>query len=50
MDTDNTMFKVPTLGRPKAYNFEATNETIDIYQELSQISEEIEKCRQENCR
>ena len=50
MNTGNTKstFKIPSFARTEAYNFEATPETFDIYQELSQIAEEIEKCRLAN--
>ena len=30
--------------------FEPTDESLKIYQELTIISEEIEKCRKRNCR
>ena len=29
--------------------FEPTSESLEIYQELSAISEEIEECRKRNC-
>ena len=41
-------FQIPSFARQEAYNFEATPETFDIYQELSQIGEEIEQCRLAN--
>jgi len=50
MDIRNSKsaFKIPSFARAEAYNFEATKETFEIYQELNQIAEEIEKCRAEN--
>ena len=50
MDNGNSesIFQIPSFARKEAYNFEATPETFDIYQELSQIGEEIEKCRLAN--
>ena len=33
-----------------AGKFEPTTESLQIYQELSAISEEIEECRKRNCR
>ena len=44
----NSAFQIPSFARTEAYNFEVTPETFDIYQELSQIAEEIEKCRLAN--
>ena len=43
-----TAFQIPSFARAEAYNFEATPETFDVYRELSQIAEEIEKCRLAN--
>ncbi|MBR3177614.1 hypothetical protein IKF27_02300 [Candidatus Saccharibacteria bacterium] len=40
-----SVYQIPSFARKEAYSFEATAETFDIYQELSQIGEEIEKCR-----
>ena len=48
MDTDKTIFRVPGFERKKAYNFEATNDSFEIYQELKEIGEEIERCRLRN--
>lgn len=48
MQEDCSTFQIPTLGKQKAYNFEPTNTGDEIYQELCQIAEEIEKCRQRN--
>ena len=42
------IYQIPSFARKEAYNFEATVETFDIYKELSQIGEEIERCRLEN--
>ena len=51
MDTSGAsgVFQVPSFAKPKAYNFEAaTNDDLEIYKELSAISEELEKCRLRN--
>ena len=40
--------EVPSFARREAYNFEATEESFAVYQELSQIAEEIEECRERN--
>lgn len=41
-------FKIPSFARAEAYNFEATKDSFDVYRELTQISEEIERCRARN--
>ena len=50
MDTGNkkSTFQIPSFARPKTYSFDTTSETFNIYRELSQIAEEIEKCRLAN--
>ena len=45
----NSTFIVPSFEKREVYNFDATKETFEIYQELNEISEEIEKCRLRNC-
>ena len=42
-------YQVPSFGKQEAYNFVDDQTSLDIYNELSQISEEIEKCRLKNC-
>ena len=49
MQNDYSTFKIPSFAREEAYNFSATDESFAIYEELNQISEEIEKCRLRNC-
>ena len=44
----NSTYQIPSFARAEAYNFEATPESFDIYRELSQIAEEIERCRLAN--
>lgn len=46
--TNSANFRVPSFARAEAYDFEAGNKMMEIYQELDQISEEIEKCRAAN--
>ena len=41
-------FQIPSFARAEVYNFEAMKDNFEIYQELSQVAEEIEKCRREN--
>lgn len=42
-------YQVPSFGKPEVYNFAGSQDNLDIYKELSQISEEIEQCRLRNC-
>ena len=52
MNTDKitSALWVPSFAKVESYDFDAaTDESMVIYEELSQISEEIEKCRSRNC-
>lgn len=42
-------FKIPSFAKPETYNFDVTDESFEVYRELSEISEEIERCRLRNC-
>lgn len=42
-------YQVPSFGKHKMYDFAEKQENNDIYNELSQIAEEIERCRLRNC-
>ncbi len=46
---NNRDFKIPSFAKPETYDFGVTDESFKIYKELSEISEEIEKCRLRNC-
>ena len=48
MQNDSSTFKVPSFAKREVYNFDATRETFEVYQELNAIAEEIEKCRLRN--
>ena len=49
-DTTTTTFKVPSFAKREAYDFDTTTrDSMAIYEELTAISEEIEKCRLRNC-
>ena len=48
MQENYSTFEIPSFARAKAYDFEATKESFEIYQELNSIAEEIEKCRARN--
>lgn len=41
----NSSFQIPSYAREKAYDFAATKDTFEVYQELKAIAEEIEECR-----
>ena len=47
-DKNNLTFKVPSFERAKGYNFGSTRESFAVYKELSEIAEELEKCRLKN--
>lgn len=49
MQNDYSTFKIPSFARNEAYDFGATDDSFELYQELNQIAEEIEKCRLRNC-
>ena len=44
----NSGWGIPSFARAETYNFEATRESFAVYRELTEIAEEIEKCRAEN--
>lgn len=44
-----TEIQIPSFAKREAYNFDATRENFEVYQELNQIAEEIEACRLRNC-
>ena len=45
----NQAFKVPSFARQEVYDFDATKDSFEIYQELNEIAKEIEECRLRNC-
>lgn len=49
MSKNSTDFQIPTLARLRAYDFEVSENSFQIYQELNQIAEEIDRCRARNC-
>jgi uncharacterized protein YydD (DUF2326 family) len=48
MQENYSTFNVPSFAREKTYNFDATREYAEIFEELNAISEEIEQCRARN--
>ena len=49
MPETSSTFKIPSFAKREVYDFGATEETFNLYQELNQISEELEQCRLRNC-
>ena len=49
MQNNSSTFNIPSFAKQEAYNFEITQDTLDVYKELNAIAEEIEKCRSRNC-
>jgi len=49
MQNDCSVFPIPSFAKREIYNFDATTENYEIYRELNEIAEEIEKCRSKNC-
>ena len=45
----NQAFQVPSFARQEVYDFDATKDSFEIYQELNAIAKEIEECRLRNC-
>ena len=41
-------YQIPSFARAEAYDFDATKDSLEIYHEVNQIAEEIERCRVEN--
>ncbi len=48
MQSNSSVFNIPSFAKSEAYNFDVANETLDVYEELNAIAEEIELCRLRN--
>lgn len=48
MQSNSSVFQIPELTKREATVFGEAKEALEIYQELNQISEEIEQCRLRN--
>lgn len=48
MQNSYSVFQIPSFAKSEAYNFDVTKESLEIYQELNAIAEEIEECRLRN--
>lgn len=49
MESERSIFNIPSFAREEVYSF-PTNEDQMVFAELSQISDEVLRCRQENFR
>lgn len=49
MQNNYSDLKVPSFRKAEAYNFDDLKKSAKVFQELNEISEEIEKCRLKNC-
>lgn len=49
MQKNSSDCEIPSFAKVEAYDFDATRESLKIYEELNQIAEEIEKCRLGTC-
>ena len=48
MQKNSSTFNIPSFAKREVYNFDVTQDTLDVYGELNAIAEEIEKCRLRN--
>ena len=48
MSNNYSFFMVPTFEREEVYNFDATDSSMSVFEELNAIAEEIERCRAKN--
>ncbi len=48
MQPNSLEYKIPSFATREAYDFDTTEDTLEIYRELNNISEEIQKCRARN--
>lgn len=45
----NNTLQIPSFARREVYSFDTTEESLKLFRELNEISEEIERCRLKNC-
>lgn len=45
---DYSTFSIPSFPKGEVYDFNSVNDFFDVYQELNQISQEIDQCRLRN--
>ena len=48
MQNNSSTFNIPSFAKRETYNFDITEDTLDVYEELNAIAEEIEACRLRN--
>lgn len=45
MQKDSSIFQIPSYARKEAYDFSASDNSMQVFVELNKIAEEIEACR-----
>ena len=48
MQNNSSVFQIPATAKREAFAFEEAKEAYEIYKELNEIAEEIERCRLRN--
>ena len=48
MPKNSSAFNIPSFAKREVYDFDVTKDTLEIYEELNAIAEEIEECRSRN--
>ena len=48
MQNNSSIFNIPSFAKREVYNFDVTKDSLNVYEELNAIAEEIEKCRSRN--
>ena len=48
MQNNSSVFQIPMTAKREAFAFNEAKEAYEIYKELNEIAEEIEKCRLRN--
>ena len=49
MSGDCSEYRVPSFAKREVYDFDAAKDALEVYEELTAISKEIEECRLKNC-
>lgn len=48
MPNNSSTFNIPSFAKREVYNFDVTKDTLEVYEELNAIAEELEVCRSRN--
>lgn len=46
--SEKSVFQIPSYSRQNAFDFDVTRSSLEIFEELNAIAEEIEECRARN--